>query len=206
MRNRTIFLTFLVLIMGFAATAQANLLQNPGFEDNGGDETSADWWAGTSNAKVKADMDGPPRTGDWQMAVISWELGGTGNFYQDVTVGESTDYVYTMWARRATWGGLSGSYGMKVEWYAGVTLLGSASEDISAGLAADWQEFSLSATSAADCDSARVIIEFVGVDKVGMFDDASFLASTGVPEPATMALLGMGGLALLRRRKASSIS
>ena len=200
-------LVVLVMILSVVAVAQANLLDNPSFEDNGGGGSHPWWWGGTDDLGAQNWMDGEvfqAHSGEWLAAVMHWSGTGTGNFYQDnIAVSENTDYVYTMWAKRdgSAW---VGTYNMTVEWYGGANLLGESTLDITAGITdTEWNQFSLDATSMAGSDNACVMIEFVDVgtdwtNGCGKFDDASFAE---VPEPATMALLGLGGLALLRRKR-----
>ena len=201
MYKKLIFLISIVLLLSLPAAAD-NLLQNPSFENNGGAGTMADLW--TSAEDDPGVEDWAARAGSWGMAVAHWNGTGTGNFYQDnIAVSENTDYVYTMWAKRdgSAW---VGTYNMTVEWYGGANLLGESTLDITAGITdTEWNQFSLDATSMAGSDNACVMIEFVDVgtdwtNGCGKFDDASFAE---VPEPATMALLGLGGLALLRRKR-----
>ncbi|MCK4914059.1 MAG: PEP-CTERM sorting domain-containing protein [Planctomycetes bacterium] len=131
-------------------------------------------------------------------ALKTWD-GDTGDArYEDIGVVAGTEYVYTLWGLSDP-GAIAGSYYMEVEWYDGATLLGSDILDITAGLTdADWTQFSLTATAMAGSDTACITFGGVGVNVIGKFDDASF---SEVPEPATMALLGLGGLALLRRKR-----
>ena len=76
------------------------------------------------------------------MATYSWGPVENGTIYQDVPATENTDYVYSMWVSGD--GGSAGNYYMKVEWYAGETLLDSNSLDITAVVnSATWVEASL---------------------------------------------------------------
>ncbi len=172
---------FFFLWIFLCATAQANLLQNPGFEENAGAAGSATHWTNTGNTGVE---DWAKHTDIWGMATYGWGPVENGTIYQDVPATENTDYVYSMWVSGD--GGSAGNYYMKVEWYAGETLLDSNSLDITAVVnGATWVEASLDAASPAGCDTARVMIDGVNFTSCGKFDDASFTPTIAhSPSPA----------------------
>jgi hypothetical protein len=102
----------------------------------------------------------------------------------------------------ADFAGVSAPADVRLFAYLGSTLLGSVSSTVTTG------QFTLSFASIGQFD--RVVItpgsygDWVGVDNI-TFDRAA-LPPTGVPEPTTMAMLGLGltGLALARRRAGRS--
>jgi hypothetical protein len=191
-------------------TAQAdNLLLNSSFETNTGGGGSAANWTNTGATGTET---WAWHTGDWGMAVYSWggwegcpwPEAGTGEFYQDVAVTGDTYYAYTIWATRDPWTvPMAGSITMKIEWYDGATLLSTVSRDITNAIGVEapplpnWVQVNIDPLSPTDADMARVMISTHVVNNALKFDDASF----GVPEPVTMALLGLGSLFLVRRRK-----
>lgn len=212
-------------------TAQAtNLLLNAGFETNGGSGGSAaDHWTETLVAPnfdgSATGVEGWANQGvdsAWGMAVYWWNnpggvAGGNGGFYQSVAVTAGQAYDFSCWTLRDGGGqwlpdpenpegptiwvpnDMTGTYTMKIDWLAGETLLGTTSQDITYTMGTEgWVLMTLSGTALAGADTAHVGFDAVGVNNAGKFDNASFDV---VPEPITMALLGLGSLFLARRRK-----
>ncbi|RKY24826.1 MAG: hypothetical protein DRP62_02845, partial [Planctomycetota bacterium] len=176
MYKKQLFSISFVLLTIFAVTVQANLLCNPGFEENGGyGGASADYWTDIGAAGCESWGDFSERgTGTWGMVIYTWGEGaGNATVYQDIPVRAGIDYVYSMWTKRDG-GTLAGSYTMKVEWYAGATLLGETSRDVSDEISDVWTEVTLNVTSMDTADTARVMLIGTGVDKCGKFDDANF--------------------------------
>ena len=190
----------LIFVVGFAVTAQANLLQNAGFEDNTGGGGSADWWANSGDAKTENWGDFSERgTGSWGIAIMDWVGDKDGEVYQDVSsIASSTQYQFDIWAKRDA-GDVTGVYYMTLEWYVDSVYISEGSQNIT--LTDIWVEQSFTATSPGTANEVRVLF---GQDttQCGKWDDASFAE---VPESATIALFGFGGLILLRKRKASSV-
>ncbi|MCK4913959.1 MAG: hypothetical protein KAS69_05120 [Planctomycetes bacterium] len=174
---RAVFFLWIFL----CTTAQANLLQNPGFEENGGSGGgSADHWTKTEAAGIET---WAARTDSWGMSIVTWRGGGTGEVYQDVSVTESTFCIYKIWTRRDP-DTFSGQFYMKIKWYNGSTYLSESSKNITLS-SSSWTQQTLEATSPASCDTARIIFGSVAVTQVGKFDDASFTPTIAhSPSPA----------------------
>jgi len=204
-----------VALVGFlAAGASANLLVNGDFSAglSGWTYWNAPW--GT----VTVDTAGCPNPGNPEPSASHSTGHGSGGIYQVVAVAPGT--VVTV---DADWTG-----DLKDAGWAEVMLFSpSAGEDIAgridAGNAADiaykkdswgmnpptawdWEPASLSphpsgngGTITVGADGLVVVATKLGT--VGAANWACFDNITLVPEPATMALLGLSGLALLRRRR-----
>ncbi|MBI9020200.1 MAG: hypothetical protein JEZ10_02960 [Verrucomicrobia bacterium] len=170
---RSIVFAFL-LMMAMAASVQANLLQNPGFEANSGGGGAADNWMSTAEPGTE---NWATHTGAWGMSVVTWRGTGTGYFYQDVAVVGNSPYTYNIWTARDP-GTLTGQYTMKIEWYDGATYLSTDSLLLS-DISDVWAQKTLSVTSPAAADLARVMISFSSINIVGKFDDAEFIGLSG---------------------------
>ncbi|MBI9019906.1 MAG: discoidin domain-containing protein [Verrucomicrobia bacterium] len=161
--KRSAAFSFLML-MAMAVGVQANLLQNPGFEINAGG--IADNWTSTGEASAET---WSQHTGTSAMCIASWSGSGIGSFYQDVSVEGNLSYTYNLWIEA-----LSGQYTMEVEWYNGATYLSTDSLALT-DTSPSWDKRTMSVTSPATANSARVKVSFLIGSTVGNLDDFEFV-------------------------------
>jgi hypothetical protein len=176
-------------LAGFASAQE--LIDNFGFET--GDLTS---WS-SSDASVSM-ADAVEGTYGANLA------GGDSYVSQDIfsKLTPSTDYEIGAWVRinsiadgSPTWGSLrlrGSEFGN----------LGTAEFEVSAdrSMVGEWQLISTTWTSPADLSTLGSEF-YVGITEFGIDADASVDTVSFVPEPASMSLLGLGALALIRRRR-----
>jgi len=190
-------LLVLLVVLAMAGSAEAVLIQDGDFETPGniqGLSVLTEWSAGDSSSDGAYGMtsgrtyfvlgEGPLHPGVFS---APWPLGlGGGD-----TVTISVDMI-----------GLTivegGRPGLKLEYWTDTSYLGNGGEKRIDDITADWETYSWEATIKPGSTHYKVVLlgdwitpggGLTGYDNVTM-----------VPEPATLALLGLGGL-LLRRRK-----
>ncbi|MEM7577198.1 MAG: PEP-CTERM sorting domain-containing protein [Planctomycetota bacterium] len=206
-----------VAAASWTATASANLLTNPGFESPVEfDFSNTDNWngffGGPADAQLLANNDtgAPAFNGN---AALEIQLNGTqaGNgtnafvgHVQNVSglTGE-TDYTLSTWARNLG-SSLTGNVEFRIEFQdASGTEISRDQANLEDVLTDTYQLFSRTVTTPAGTTQASVVFAVASFNQdvphsnAVAFDDVSL-----VPEPATAALLGLGGLAMLRRRDA----
>ncbi|MEL7483126.1 MAG: PEP-CTERM sorting domain-containing protein [Planctomycetota bacterium] len=187
-----------------------NLLSNGGFEVgiNYDGNDSGNWNAFFGGA-------------DFQQAEVVAETGGSGaqamqigtfntantfvGITQTVPVSGGSEYTFDFLAREVIQNGIFAEY--RIEWKdAGGAFIGGQFDlntNLDAGLTSSFQPFSLTATAPAGAATGTVVIAVQTFGSAAPFegfiqiDDASF-----IPAPATAALMGLGGLAAARRRRA----
>lgn len=204
MKKLMIFIVVVCMGIVLCGTAHANLLLNPGFEDG---ETSPDhWWSWGEGGWDSWETNpgtagGTSHTGDHYVRVGEWgeaEYRFWGQSYTGMSEGDV--YDFSVWAKADPEAGFGDVVGvLRVEYKNSEWQVVRVDElEIMRGTGYDtWAQYTFR-TGAVPTDIIEVAFELKSEGHCIMnFDDAEV---TLVPEPATMAILGLGGL-LLRSRK-----
>lgn len=204
--SKTKFITSLLAVCLLITTAGANMLTNPGLEDTYIDDYGAtvpvDWgmwqaiWEGWGDTWIEVGTENP-NTGS-----IAAKLGaneGYAMLIQEVTAGPGT-YTLGAWVADALSGkGSATAPYFKMEYYdSGGALI--AGEELLLNHVNGSYVYQTATSTAPEGTAWLKAIALVKQDAGGsseyFYDDFDL-----VPEPATLAILGLGGLVLLHRRK-----
>ena len=139
-------------------------------------------------------------SGTTNVVINGSDWGQPGGLIETTVTGSVAAYsvaVLTMWAKANNG---PGAVPIVLELLADGAVV-AADSTVDPALTADWQEYSrvYSAATMAAIAGQEMTIR-LGVQPGGPGTQSAFDTVTMVPEPATMALLGLGGLFLRRRR------
>lgn len=189
--------TAVVFATAGTASAQLTLLPNGDFENGGADWSYASgggtgtFEATGGNPDGYAAMDA---AGTWGVVFSSED--SDGGPMPLSTIGLTAGETYTFQFDAISAGG--GGTAIKFESYTGDTEIGAANTgDLAFAATAQWGTYTQSYTIDPAADGIKMV--FVSTADGTGYDNAGVL---GIPEPASVALLGVGALALVRRRRA----
>ncbi len=194
---RTVFRTAVVATATLAASvAGAELLTNPDFEDTGGG--IGEGWGSFGNADFN-DFFG----GNGHASLFMDNPGNFGGVFQSVggAVPGAT-YTFTLEDVRIE-DNAAADLRFGLEYYLAddSTKIGEDIVPVPLSPTGDGLVFSMMGTAPASTAIVRPIILFDNVTSTANGQENAFVFSTSlVPEPATAALAGLGGLLVLRRR------
>jgi hypothetical protein len=212
MKLKLLALTVVLLLSLTNSQAVVNLLVNPGFEDpiTSDGPPFVGSWEGFNGGAGSASANSPvmPRSGLQSLGLSIFNTDNTfAGAFQDVAgLLSGTEYTFGGWHATSS-SPLDLTAEVRIEWRnSGSNTEVSRTPNLTPVPSAAYSSFSLTAAVPAGADTARVVYAiqtFTGGPSnngIVYVDDMSF---TVVPEPSTMALLGLGGLALaaMRRRR-----
>jgi hypothetical protein len=218
---KKLMLILAVLLVATAAQATPIAIANHSFEaqtlSNGSNDAFVNGWGQTSGPYVynpTSSQFSPVEAPDGQnVAVINPDSNGA-FFYQDLSTAFEEGKTYTMTvsvSRRldhtAAFDTTEWQFGLGLDTSA--SMLASTSGTIAAGDAGHgvWTDFQVVYTATAADDGVGIRIRLKNIEEYldgGAYDSAVAFDNVRldvVPEPATMSLLGIGGLLALVRRK-----
>lgn len=191
----------------FATNGHANLLTNPGFEDpvtSDGAPFVGFWEAFSGGGSASFNSTVAPLSG---LQHLELQINATANtfagVFQDVpALSAGQELIWSGWARDV--GTDAGGSEIRIEWRDSVNNVEiSRTANLVPTLSGQYTQWSLVDTVPAGADLARVVYAIqsfgAGPNQNIYLDDTSV---TVVPEPTSLALLGLGGLAMLLRRRA----
>lgn len=200
----------------------ANLLLNPGFEvAGGGGATDADGWnevvGGPTGTVTRGTVMPAVGSGHAFIDFTNGAPGPGGAYFIEQNQGANTidnglNYDFSFFAKTDTTDFTGVNIFYQVQWLDqdgsdGGGFKGGVETSITGDLTSSYQEFSannIDVPDGADSFLIRFQISAGAVDNISanLYVDSVSLDVTQVPEPSSSALLGLGGLALvLRRRK-----
>jgi PEP-CTERM motif len=196
------------LLLTTALTAHAVILANPGFEADdasGGDVYGALGWGAFNTPYTTTTV--TPHSGTQCLKIFGpfFNGGGSGVVQGTFPAAENQVWTATAWAMNSTLDPIDPSNFavVKIEFLDSTNsvITGIESPHIDSTLPLDtWTQFTAQGAAPADTVAAQIVLVHVQLDPITggsvFFDDATL-----IPEPASLALLGLGGLTLLFRRR-----
>jgi hypothetical protein len=210
---RLVVLSLLALAAS-RASAQ-NLLSNPGFEGPVADQPApytGRWQPFSGGAGTFSVQDGlMPRTGtgDMHLNVTATNNTFAGAFQDVAGVTPGAMYTFSGYHKSLNLNPADYVSEVRFEWRNSVANSEVSRNQVTPIAGAQYTPFSLTFPAPAGADTARVVYAIQTFSDTGalntgdvFLDDFSLVK--GVPEPSTLALIGMGGMALLGIRRKRS--
>lgn len=199
-------ISIVVLVLAFVGAVQAEYLTNPGFETG----VESPWYNYTVSGGTTAIQSGNAHSGDywWQETTGSGYIAGL----QDIGVPADNPVTISAYLRNSGTSDVTVELGydyspvpMADPWWYGESVRAITVPGDNTWYLYSFTEFDSSAPGWKPTSlTSRPTNPFVQKAKLALLTPSSTLGiddASVTPEPATLALLGLGGLALIRRKR-----